>query len=445
MKAKILNTYQKYDSYKDSDVDWVGDIPSDWEVVPLRTIFKFRNENNRPVITEDILSLSIANGVTKYSDSNRGGNKRKDDITAYKIARPNDIVLNSMNVVAGAVGVSRYFGAISPVYYALYIHDETSVLEYYSWVFQNQIFQRNLLKYGKGILIKFGEFGKMNTVRMKISQHDMKTLVFPKPSVENQKKIAKFLNRKSGQIDQAINLKQQQIERLNEYKQIVIQNAVTKGLDPNVPMKNSGTDWIGDVPDHWEVKAIKRISRVARGASPRPIDDPRYFDDEGEYAWVRIKDVTASNRYLTETTQSLSKLGSLLSVRMQPDEIFLSIAGSVGKPIITKIKACIHDGFVYFPDWNQSEEFLYYIFLSGQPYLGLGKIGTQLNLNSETVGSIKIGLPPIDEQKRIVEYLDIETNKANELIEFQKNQIERLKEYKTILINQAVTGKIKVS
>ena len=203
--------------------------------------------------------------------------------------------------------------------------------------------------------------------------------------------------------------------------------------------KDSGVPWLGEIPSHWEAKAIKRISRIHRGASPRPIADSKYFDDEGEYAWVRIADVTASDDYLLETTQRLSELGASLSVKMQPDQIFLSIAGSVGKPIITKIKACIHDGFVYFPDWDQSTRFLYYIFASGKPYLGLGKLGTQLNLNTETVGSIKIGIPNLEEQQAIVNFLDTELEHIDTLIYRQQQLIEKLAEQRSAVITHAVT------
>ena len=148
--------------------------------------------------------------------------------------------------------------------------------------------------------------------------------------------------------------------------------------------KASGIDWLGQVPENWTVKKIKWDTAVFRGASPRPIDDPVYFDDDGDYAWVRIADVTASGKFLEKTTQRLSALGASLSVKMQPKSLFLSIAGSVGKPCITNIKCCIHDGFVYFPFLKINQDFLYYIFASGESYKGLGKLGTQLNLNTET-------------------------------------------------------------
>jgi type I restriction enzyme, S subunit len=203
--------------------------------------------------------------------------------------------------------------------------------------------------------------------------------------------------------------------------------------------KNSGVEWLGDIPEHWKNLKIKRLTQIKRGASPRPIDDPKYFDDEGEYAWVRIADVTASDRYLEETTQKLSDLGKSFSVPLEYGELFLSIAGSVGKPIITKIKCCIHDGFVYFPTLNANKEFLFYIFSSGQPYLGLGKMGTQLNLNTETVGGINIGLPPLEEQELIAHFLDRKTSQIDALIAKKEALLEKLDEKRTALISHAVT------
>lgn len=203
--------------------------------------------------------------------------------------------------------------------------------------------------------------------------------------------------------------------------------------------KESGIDWLGQVPESWIVKKIKWDTAVFRGASPRPIDDPVYFDDDGDYAWVRIADVTASDKYLEKTTQRLSALGASFSVKMQPKSLFLSIAGSVGKPCITNIKCCIHDGFVYFPFLKINQDFLYYIFASGESYKGLGKLGTQLNLNTETVGSISIAIPTSIEQQSIANFLDKETTRLDALIAKKQQLIETLKEKRIAVISQAVT------
>jgi type I restriction enzyme, S subunit len=203
--------------------------------------------------------------------------------------------------------------------------------------------------------------------------------------------------------------------------------------------KSSGAEWLGEIPTHWETKAIKWESPVLRGASPRPIDDPKFFDDAGDYAWVRISDVTAAGMYLAETEQKLSPLGSSLSVKLQPGALFLSIAATVGKPAITKIKCCIHDGFVYFPRFKGDARFLFYVFASGEPYKGLGKLGTQLNLNTDTVGSIIAGFPQVSEQRAIADFLDAETAKLDTLVTKKRELIEKLKEKRSALISHTVT------
>jgi type I restriction enzyme S subunit len=244
---------------------------------------------------------------------------------------------------------------------------------------------------------------------------------------------------------------------------------------PYPAYKDSGVEWLGEVPKQWEIKKIKRMCLVKRGASPRPIDDPIYFDDDGEYSWVRISDVTASTKYLQTTEQMLSTLGKSKSVSLEPGKLFLSIAGSVGKPIITAIKCCIHDGFVYFVGLKENREYMFYLFSSGELYKGLGKLGTQLNLNTGTVGDMKIPVPSpseqstivifldrqiahldafiskkerlialLEEKRAIASFLDRETAKIDALIAKIKNGIEKLREYRIALISAAVTGKIDV-
>ena len=203
--------------------------------------------------------------------------------------------------------------------------------------------------------------------------------------------------------------------------------------------KDSGVEWIGEIPEGWRSLMIKRLSPVKRGASPRPIDDPKYFDTDGEFAWVRIADVSASERYLENTTQTLSELGASLSVKRYPGDIFLSIAGTVGKPIISKIKCCIHDGFVYFPKLKINPEYLYYLFSTGLPYQGLGKWGTQLNLNTDTVGEIVIPIPSNNEMSDVVAFLDRKTAEIDQLIANKEKLIALYEEEKTAIINRAVT------
>lgn len=221
----------------------------------------------------------------------------------------------------------------------------------------------------------------------------------------------------------------------------------SKGVSPSI-LKNgavslnkqdSGVPWLGGVPIHWRVLSIRRICQVKRGASPRPIESPHYFHHDGEYAWVRIGDVSASNKYLISTEQRLSEIGKSKSVPLEPGALFLSIAGTVGKPIITKIKCCIHDGFVYFEGLKENVDYLYYLFCTGELFKGLGKLGTQLNLNTDTISDIKIPLPPLSEQRQIAEFLDRETEKIDRLIAEKENLLGLLEEKRKAVISQAVT------
>ena len=282
------------------------------------------------------------------------------------------------------------------------------------------------------------------STREKLTQGKMLSIPIAMPPIREQRSIVRFLDSETAKIDALIGKQEQLIATLREDRAATIAHAVTKGLDPHVELRDSGVEWMGTVPSHWRVRQIKWGSPVKRGASPRPIDDPKYFDDEGEWSWVRIADVSSSAGRLHETTQRLSELGSSLSVKLQPGSLFVSIAGTVGKPCITEIQACIHDGFVYFPTLDIEPEYLYRIFEAGECYKGLGKMGTQLNLNTDTIGSIHIPIPQRGEQQAILSDLDDRCEKIDALIAKSTGMIATLREYRSALITNAVTGKIDV-
>lgn len=424
---------RRYESYKDSGVEWLGEVPSHWDMQRSKFIFK---KIERKVNEEDQIVTCFRDGqVTLRANRRTEGFTNALKEHGYQGIRKGDLVIHAMDAFAGAIGISDSDGKATPVYSVCLPRDKQKIdVYFYAYYLRNLALSGFISSLAKGIRERSTDF----------RYADFAELLLPIPPYLEQQKIAQFLDDKTAKIDQAVDLTEKQIALLKEHKQILIQNAVTQGLNPDVPLKDSCVEWIGQVPEHWEILSIKRLSQVKRGASPRPIDNPKYFDDDGEYAWVRISDVTASNMYLLETTQKLSNLGKSYSVPLMPDSLFLSIAGSVGKPIITKIKVCIHDGFVYFPEYKQNTKFLYYIFYSEQPYIGLGKMGTQLNLNTDTVGAIKIPIPPLCEQQKIADYLDKQTAKIDQAIALKTAHIEKLREYKSVLINDVVTGKVRV-
>lgn len=331
-----------------------------------------------------------------------------------------------------------------------YIHsnDELSCFAGYLIKFEsdiNKLLPKLLFYYSK--TIEYQDWIRENTIQatiQNVSAEKYKELKLPIFKMNEQDIVISFLDRKLSDLNFLIYSKEKQIKLLEEQRQAMITEAITKGLNPNAKMKDSGVEWIGEIPEHWEVKKIKHLSQVKRGASPRPIDDPKYYAEDGDYSWVRISDVTKSGKYLFNTRDKLSELGASKSVKRHRGDLFLSIAATVGKACITKIDCCIHDGFVYFDNLKVEEEYLFYIFEAGQCYRGLGKMGTQLNLNTDTVGNITI---PVSSRKEIQEIIDYITNKDVEflnLINAVKRSKEKLKEYRQSLIHEAVTGKILI-
>jgi type I restriction enzyme S subunit len=420
-----MSRYKAYSEYRDSGVEWLGNIPCDWDCVRL----KFASElSGRKVARRNEERYVGLENV----QSNSGKFITTDEVTPEGISNVfsiGDVLFGKLRPYLAKSWLADFSGICSSEFLVMTSRKLDSKFLHYFTLTEEFIKQVDSSTYGSKMPRASWDFiGLLN---------------IPIPSYESEK-IAAFLDHETAKIDALIEKQQRLIELLKEKRQAVISHAVTKGLNPNVPMKDSGVEWLGEVPAHWEAKRIKNLSVVKRGASPRPIDEPKYFDDDGEYAWVRIADVSSSGMFLTSTTQRLSSLGSSLSVKLEPNQLFVSIAGTVGKPCLTTFKACIHDGFVYFPELLIDNKFLYYIFAAGEAYLGLGKMGTQLNLNTETVGGITIGVPPADEIMAIIKFIEQATAKYDGLISNAERLIELAQERRTALISAAVTGKIDV-
>ncbi|MFD1406937.1 restriction endonuclease subunit S [Kroppenstedtia eburnea] len=431
----------KYNEVKPSDIVWLGEVPGHWEIMRLKNLIYLnpsKKEVDRVPKTTSVTFLPMES-VSEAGEIDLSKSKEIKDVeSGYTYFRDGDVILAKItpcfeNGKAAVVeNLKNKIGFGSTEFHVLRVKDQISN-RFIFYLIQSHAFK----KIGEANMI--GSAGQKRVPESFILNYRQ---AFPSP--KDQKAIADFLDRETGKLDRLVEKKERLIELLREKRQALITQAVTKGLNPNVPMKDSGIEWLGEVPEHWKVLKIKWLSKVKRGASPRPIEDPIYFDNNGEYAWVRIADVTSSNMYLKKTSQTLSELGASLSVKLPPGKLFLSIAGSVGKPCISGIKCCIHDGFVYFPDLQENEKFFYYVFASGAPYGGLGKLGTQLNLNTDIVGDIYTGVPEIKEQLEIVKYLDNQTSKIDTLISKLQIQITKIKEYRQALISSAVTGKIDV-
>ena len=219
---------------KDSRIPWLGEYPAAWSLKKIKYCLQERIEKNNPVRTTDILSLTAKQGVIPYDQKEGGGNKPKEDVSAYRLAYPGDIVMNSMNILSGSVGLSQYFGCVSPVYYMLRPLDAKEDVRYYNYIFQTTVFQRSLYGLGNGILIKESGNGKLNTIRMRIPMDKFGGLFIPVASKSEQKIIADYLDKICAEIDVLTADIQTQIDTLEQYKRSVITEAVTKGLNPDV-------------------------------------------------------------------------------------------------------------------------------------------------------------------------------------------------------------------
>ena len=438
--------YKAYSEYRDSGVEWLGQCPSHWRISKLRYMFNFGKgltitkenlqDDGIPCINYGEVHSKYGFEVSpklhplkyvdeKYLKDNSGSLLLKGDIIFADTSEDIDGSGNFSQLISDDILFAGYHTIIAKPF-------NRKNWRFYAYLLDCKELRTQVRHAVKGVKV------------FSITQAILRGLTVWLPLEDEQKKIVGFLDHETAKIDSLIEKQQQLIELLKEKRQAVISHAVTKGLNPDVSMKESGVEWLGEVPEHWEIILIKYLTAVKRGASPRPIDDQKYFDNDGEYAWTRIADVSKAGMYLTATTQRLSQLGSSLSVKLQANELFLSIAGTVGKPCLTISKTCIHDGFVYFPSLRINNKFLFFIFEAGQAYLGLGKMGTQLNLNTDTVGNIKIGCPSEIEINKIINFIERQKTTYDELIFTANHAISLLKERRTALISAAVTGKIDV-
>ncbi len=420
---------KRHPGYKDSDIEWLREIPEHWQLMRVKNLM------SNPVIRSNGSSLPFI--ALEDIESNTGDTIpsfvwEEKTIEDAEIFMPGDVLFTKLRPYLRKYILADRKGCCQTELLVLHPISDLYLPAYLYYAIQTHYFISLADSTSYGVKMPRTSWDKLN-------QHCLQV-----PSIDEQQEIIDFLYKAKIKINTLIAKKEKQIELLKEKRAAVITRAVTKGLDPNVPMKDSGVEWLGEIPVHWEAKKIKRLTAVKRGASPRPIDDPKYFDIDGEFAWVRISDVSASDKYLESTEQQLSSLGSSLSIKQNPGDLFLSIAATVGKPIISKIKCCIHDGFVWFPNLKLNREYLYYMFETGSPFHGLGKLGTQLNLNTDTIGDIFIPLPPTSEIEAIVKYISTEAMRIDLVISKIKSSIDKLKEYRTALISAAVTGKIDV-
>ncbi len=423
---------------KDTKIQWLGEIPINWNLTKIKYVLQERVEKNDPVKSTNILSLTAKQGVIPYSEKEGGGNKPKEDLSAYRLAYPGDIVMNSMNILSGSVGLSKYFGCVSPVYYMLRAYNSLDDIRYYNYIFQTTLFQKSLLGLGNGILIKESGNGKLNTIRMRIPMDKFGQLFIPVAPAEDQHLISDYLDRKCSEIDALTADITEQIATLEQYKRSVITEAVTKGLNPDAEMKDSGIQWIGEIPKHWDCIKGKYLLKYVQ----KPVRD-----DDGVITCFRDGEVTLrSNRREDGFTVADKEIGyqgidigDLVVHGMDGFAGAIGISDSRGKasPVLNVL------------DTEQNKRYIMYFLRSmayGDVFLALatGIRVRSCDLRWNKIAELVFPVPTISEQKEIVEYIDSVISSTNEIIADKKQQLETLEQYKKSMIFEYVTGKKEV-
>jgi type I restriction enzyme S subunit len=430
-----MSRYKAYSEYKDSGVEWVGAIPNSWEVSPLFSLASTDVLKNDDGAENNVLSLSYGRIIRRDVEDNHG--LLPESFNTYQLVAAGDIILRLTDLQNDKrslrVGLACEKGIITSAYLKLTAKKK----------FLDRYLYRLLHSYDTTKVF----YGMGGGLRQSMKFEEMRRLQMLCPSLDEQKQIADFLDHETAKIDALIEKQQRLIELLKEKRQAVISHAVTKGLNPNAPLKDSGVEWLGEVPAHWAIRKFGYISMVVRGGSPRPAGDPALFN--GDYSpWVTVAEITKDdNIYLTETETFLTKKGSEQCRVFSKGTLLLSNSGAtLGVPKILSIDANANDGVVGFEDLTLNHEFAYFYLstLTDDLRERIKQGSGQPNLNTDIVKAITVPVPPDQEVEAIVESIKKSREQFNALVEKAKRGIELLQERRTALISAAVTGKIDV-
>ena len=426
---------------KASGISWLGELPSNWELRKIKYCLQERVEKNNPVRTTEILSLTAKQGVIPYDQKEGGGNKPKEDVSAYRLAYPGDIVMNSMNILSGSVGLSQYFGCVSPVYYMLRPWNAKEDVRYYNYIFQTTMFQRSLFGLGNGILIKESGNGKLNTIRMRIPMDKFGGLFIPVAPTGEQHRIADFLDAKCAEIDVLTTDIQTQIDTLEQYKRSVITETVTKGLNPDAEMKDSGIEWVGEIPAHWLVHPVYYYYGERKNKN--------YLGKEDNllslsYGRVVRKDINTSDGLLPESfnTYNIVETGDIIirPTDLQNDKRSLRTG-------LVKEHGIITSAYIDLCPIKQVDSRYFYFLLHAydvmKVFYNMGN-GVRQGLNYSEFSRLMVFEPPYEEQVAIADYLETKVIEVDAIIERKKEQMSVLNAYKRSLIFEYVTGKKEV-
>lgn len=420
---------KRYESYKDSGVKWLGEIPGHWEVRKIKYTFKERSQKGFPKLS--LLSATQQYGVIKKDDYENRTVVATKGLDTLKLVCKNDFVI-SLRSFEGGIEMSHEEGIISPAYTILI--PKKIEPSYFRHLGKTPVFI-NLLK-----MMVTGIREGQN-----IDYNKLRTNLIPIPPKSEQTAIANYLDSVTSKIDEAISQQQKMIDLLNERKQIIIQNAVTKGLDPNAKMKDSGVEWIGEIPEDWEVLKLRRISKIFTGKTPST-SNPRYFHSE-DIEWFTPGDFNGIELKSSKRKISNYAIKDNASILYPKHSIFIiGIGGTIGKVAFCDLEAsCNQQINVIILNENANYRYITYLLQnSNSEIMKNANLSTLPIINQQKTGDLKIILPNINEQSLIVDYINNEIKPLDSSISQCNKMISLLQERKQIIINDVVTGKVKV-
>jgi type I restriction enzyme S subunit len=429
-----VSTFQKHDHYQDSGVEWLGEIPAHWDVLPFQKLFEMSAEKNGSEIVGEMLSISGFRGVETKRYESDSQKRTNEQLADYRVVRKGQLAVNTMWLNYAGLGVSDLEGHMSPAYRAYNIKPEIEGR-----------YAHHLLRSSLYVDAYTGLMQGIRPNSLQIKNEDFKKIPILLPPKPEQDRIVAFLDEKTAQIDALIAKKERQIQLLDEQKAIRINQAVTRGLNPKVKLKPSGIEWIGEIPEHWEVKKIKYISQIFRGKfTHRPRNDPSLYD--GAYPFIQTGDVAKAGINITEYSQTLNEKGLRVSTLVPKGTIAITIAANIGDVAILGFDACFPDSVVGFLPTAEMEHLYFFYVLKGMKthFLSLAPKNTQHNLNVERVGGEFIAVPSIEEQLDIIRLIETLDEQTRGMIDVVSKEIQTLKTLRSTLIAHAVSGKIKV-
>ncbi len=429
----------RYDRYKDSGIAWIGEIPEHWEVRKGKNIFKLRNSkgNSNAILLAatqkyGMIPQSQIEGVVQV--------KQNTNLNTFKTVHKHDYVI-SLRSFQGGFEISEYEGVCSPAYQVFY-----STIPCCNYFFK-------YLSKSYGFISQINAFTLGIREGKNIQYEDFSLMKLPFPVLHEQQAIADYLDRRCSEIDDLIALQEEMITKLQSYKQSVITEAVTRGLDKNVPLKDSGIDWIGKVPEHWKVKRLKFSCNIFGriGFRGYKSDD---LVSEGEGAITlspsNMKDMKMD--YTNRTYLSWKKYYESPEIIISNNDILMVKTGSTyGKCSFVEnipMECTINPQIVVLKRHKDYSKFLAYSFQTQatRAFIETSVVGGTIpTIAQEKIMNYVFVFPPLAEQQAIADYLDQRCSEIDELIALKQQKIEKLKEYKKSLIFECVTGKRKVS